>query len=249
MRSWSCVNLQIVLVWCRALPYVTEIILKWYWNKHLGISWRQSGTENSGSWEDPEAHSSKKNHFPNSSLLKPVVPWCTCRILQIFQCCPARAFQLQRKCAKVSLHQLPRGALAHCVLEKKNVCVILFEYSKGMTALQHTLKVWSIVCLLPRTIWWLDLELRAKNSPSLLWLNCIRRHSSCNGTPFGSAQRDLSKLKWTAMVAQESCEVHEAQVWHWQSTTYLLQLSWLRMSSRFYLCWHRNGIEQTGYIV
>jgi hypothetical protein len=41
-----------------------------------------------------------------------------------------------------------------------------------------------------------------KSSPSLLWLNCIRRHSSCNSTPFGSAQRDLSKLKWTAMVAQ-----------------------------------------------
>jgi hypothetical protein len=42
---------------------------------------------------------------------------------------------------QVSLHQLPRGALAHCVLEKKDVCVILFEYSKGMTALQHMLKV------------------------------------------------------------------------------------------------------------
>jgi hypothetical protein len=54
---------------------------------------------------------------------------------------PSPSLSTSEEMCQVSLHQLPRGALAHCVLEKKDVCVILFEYSKGMTALQHTLKV------------------------------------------------------------------------------------------------------------
>ena len=51
---------------------------------------------------------------------------------------PSPSLSTSEEMCQVSLHQLPRGALAHCVLEKKNVCVILFEYSKGMTALQLT---------------------------------------------------------------------------------------------------------------
>ena len=250
MRSWSCVNLQIVLVWCRALPYVTEIILKWYWNKHLGISWRQSGTENSGSWEDPEAHSSKKNHFPNSSLLKPVVPWCTCRILQIFQCCPARAFQLQRKCAKSHFINC-RGARWHIVCWKRKMFVSFCLNTPRVWLHCNTCSRFEVLfasCLEHFDDWtW---SWGQKSSP--VFCGSTVSVAIVAATVRLLAQPNETWANWSGQQWWHNSHVRSTK--HKSGTGNLPDMIYpliflIANSSRFYLCWHRNGIEQTGYIV
>lgn len=200
--------------------------LKQYWNKHLGISWRHSGTENSGSWEDPEAHSSKENISPTVVFSNQLYHDVLAEFCRYFNAAQPKPFNFRGNVPSLTSSTAEGRAGTLCVGKEKCLCHF----------------VWILQgydCIATDWTW----SWGQKNSPSLLWLNCIRRHSSCNSTPFGSAQRDLSKLKWTAMWGPRStslalaiyqisfnfldCEFEQilpvlAQKWHRTNRVYIV---------------------------